>query len=169
MGISYKSMDSFQVFVQLRKGESMKIILRQDIQGLGKMGDIVNVANGYARNYLLPRKMAMEATEHNIQLLEKEKKKMETQLLKSRQEAEELARKIEETTITISKEVGEGEKMFGSVTSADIVEALGKEGISVDKRQIILERSIKKTGLFHIPIKVHPDITATLKLWVVKA
>jgi len=147
----------------------MKVILRQDIQGLGKMGDIVNVANGYARNYLLPRKMAMMATEQNIRLLEIEKKRMEARLLKSRQEAEELAKKIEETTVTIGREVGEGEKMFGSVTSTDIVEALEKEGISVDKRQILLERPIKKTGLFHIPVKVHPDITATLKLWVVKA
>lgn len=147
----------------------MKVILKEDIKGLGKMGDIVNVANGYARNYLIPRKIAFEATEHNIKIIEDEKKKIEEKLQQSLKEAEELAKRISEGSVTITREVGEDEKMFGSVTSADIAEALEKEGISIDKRQIIMDKPLKKLGLFHIPIKIHPEITATLKIWIVKA
>jgi len=147
----------------------MKVILKEDIKGLGKLGDIVNVAEGYGRNFLLPRKKAIEATPENIRSVEREKRKIEEKLKRDHQEAEELAKRISESTITLSRQVGEGDKMFGSVTSADIVEALEKEGIKIDKRQVHLEKPIKELGLFHIPVKLLPDVSTVLKVWIVKA
>lgn len=147
----------------------MKVILKEDIKGLGKMGDIVNVAEGYGRNFLIPRKKAVDASPENIKIVEKEKKRTEERLKHNLQEAEEFAKKIGEGSITISRQVGEGEKMFGSVTSVDIAEALEKEGLKIDKRQIHLEKPIKELGLFHVPVRIHQDMTADLKVWVVKA
>lgn len=147
----------------------MKVILKEDIKGVGKLGEIINVAEGYGRNFLIPRKKAVEATPENVKVIEREKKKLEALLKASIHEAEELQKKVNEGSVTISRQVGEGEKMFGSVTSADIAEVLEKEGINVDKKQIYLEKPIKELGLFHVPVKIHQDITADLKVWVVKA
>ena len=147
----------------------MKIILKEEIKGLGKAGDIVNVAEGYGRNFLLPRKKAVGATADNMRIAEQEKKKVEEGLKRNLHEAKELSNKIDGSSITIARQVGEGEKMFGSVTSADIGEALEKEGFNIDKRQVYLEKPIKELGLVHVPIKIHPDVTAELKVWIVKA
>lgn len=147
----------------------MKVILKEEIKGLGKLGDIVDVADGYGRNFLIPRKKAVEATSENIKSIESEKKKIEERLKRSHQEAEELSKRISESSITLSRQVGEGDKMFGSVTSADIAEALEKEGLKIDKRQVHLEKPIKELGLFHVPVKILPDVTADLKVWIVKA
>lgn len=147
----------------------MNVILKEDIKGLGKTGDTVKVADGYGRNFLIPGKKAVEATPENIRIVEREKKKLEERLKHNLQEAEELSKKIAESSVTISRQVGEGERMFGSVTPADIAEALEKEGLKIDRRQIHLERPIKELGLFQVPVKVHPEVSTNLKVWVVKA
>lgn len=147
----------------------MRVILKEDIKGLGSTGDLVNVANGYGRNFLIPTKKALEATAENIRIAEREKKRVEEDLKHSRQAAEELSNKIGGSSITISRQVGEEERMFGSVTSADIAEALEKEGLNINKRQIHLEKPIKELGLFHVLIKIHPEVTADLRVWIVKA
>ena len=147
----------------------MKIILKEDVKGLGKLGEIVEVSNGYSRNYLLPHKKAIEATAHNIKAVEHKKKELEEKMKQSLHEVEALSKKMSEMSVTVARQVGEGEKMFGSVTNADIAEAIGKEGITVDKHQIILEKPIKELGLFHIPVKLHPEISAEIKVWIVKA
>ncbi len=147
----------------------MKVILKEDIKGLGKMGEMAEVSTGYGRNFLLPHKKAVEATPHNIKTVEHEKKVIEDKIKKNLHEVEEISKKISETSVTISRQVGEGEKMFGSVTSADIAEAFATEGLNIDKRQIHLEKPIKELGLFHVPVRLHPEVTADLKVWVVKA
>ncbi|OGW14839.1 MAG: 50S ribosomal protein L9 [Nitrospirae bacterium GWA2_42_11] len=147
----------------------MKIILKEDVKGLGKAGAIVNVAEGYGRNFLLPQKKAVDATPDNLKKAEKEKKKEEEKQKHLIVDAQELAKKVNEYSITISRQVGEGEKMFGAVTSSDIAEALEKEGINIDKRQVYIEKPIKDLGLFQVPIKIHQDITSLLKVWIVKA
>lgn len=147
----------------------MKVILKEDIKSLGKLGEVVNVADGYGRNFLIPGKKAVEATTENINVFKRERKKLEEQLKASLHESEELQKKINEVSVTIGRQVGEGEKMFGSVTSADIAEALEKDGITVDKKLIYIEKPIKELGLFHVPVKIHPDISADLKVWIVKA
>ncbi len=147
----------------------MKLILKEDVKGLGKTGDVVNVADGYGRNFLIPGKKAAEATAENVRLAEREKKKAEENLKRSLHEAEEFSKKVSAISITVSRQVGDGERMFGSVTSADVAEALEKEGVTIDKRQVHLEKPIKELGLFHVPIKIHPDVTAEIKVIVVKA
>ena len=116
----------------------MKIILKEEIKGLGKLGDIVNVADGYGRNFLLPSKKAVETTAENIRMVEREKKKAEEVLKRGLHEAEELSKRVTEISLTISRQVGEGEKMFGSVTSADIAEAFTTESLTIYKKQIQL-------------------------------
>jgi len=147
----------------------MKVILKEEVKGLGKAGAIVNVAEGYGRNFLLPQKKAVDATPDNLKRAEKEKKKEEEKQKHLIVDAQELAKKVNEYSITISRQVGEGEKMFGAVTSSDIAEALEKEGINIDKRQVYIEKPIKDLGLFQVPIKIHQDITSLLKVWIVKA
>ncbi|OGW55306.1 MAG: 50S ribosomal protein L9 [Nitrospirae bacterium RIFCSPLOW2_12_42_9] len=147
----------------------MKVILKEEVKGLGKAGAIVNVAEGYGRNFLLPQKKAVDATPDNLKRAEKEKKKEEEKQKHLIVDAQELAKKVNEYSITISRQVGEGEKMFGAVTSSDIAEALKKEGINIDKRQVYIEKPIKDLGLFQVPIKIHQDITSLLKVWIVKA
>jgi len=147
----------------------MKVILKEDVKGLGKLGEIVEVSNGYSRNFLIPHKKAIEATVHNIKTVEHKKKELEEKMKQSLHEVEALSKKMSEMSVTVARQVGEGEKMFGSVTNADIAEAIGKEGITVDKHQIILEKPIKELGLFHIPVKLHPEISAEIKVWIVKA
>ncbi len=147
----------------------MKVILKEDIKGVGRMGEIAEVSTGYGRNFLLPHKKAVEATPHNIRIVEHEKKVIEEKMKKSLLEVEEVSKKMSELSVTISRQVGEGEKMFGSVTTADIAEALEKEGFTIDKRQIHLEKPIKELGLFHIPVKLHPEVSTEIKVWIVKS
>ena len=147
----------------------MKVILKEDVKGLGKLGEIVEVSSGYSRNFLLPQKKAVEATTHNIKVVERTKKALEEKMKQSLQDVEALSKRMSEMSVTISRKVGEGEKMFGSVTTADIAEAVTKEGISIDKHQITLEKPIKELGLFHVPVKLHPEVSADLKVWIVKS
>ena len=146
----------------------MKVILKQDHSELGKAGDIVSVKPGYARNFLLPQQIAFEATPANLKLFEEEKKRRALQLNREKKVAEELSKELDKVSCTIAVAVGEEDKLFGSVTSQDIVDALLEKGIEIDKRKVLLEESIKALGIYTVPIKLHPEVSANVKVWVVK-
>jgi len=146
----------------------MRIVLRTDVENVGRRGEVVKVADGYARNYLLPKKLALEATEGNMKRIEQERRVQEVHEAKEKQEADALAVRIALLSCTAVRKVGENEVLYGSVTSADVAELLEKEGFSLDKRKILLEEPIKSLGIYEVPIKLHPQVTASLKVWVVK-
>ncbi len=146
----------------------MRVILRVDVDKLGKAGEIKDVKDGYALNYLIPKKIAYPATAQNLKKIEEEKKQKLNKEEKLRSKMEELKQKIESISCTISVKAGEDEKLFGSVTSQHITEKLHTFGINLDKRQIEIEEPIKKLGVYHIPIKLHPEVKAELKVWVIK-
>jgi len=146
----------------------MKVILTEEIEAIGQPGDLLTVKDGYARNYLLPNNKAVKATTQNMKQLEHQKRFVGEKLNKIKSEAEKLAKKLEKTSCTITKPAGEEDKLFGSVTSADICENLKNEGIEIDKKKISLDAPLKELGIFNIPVKLHPEITATLKVWIVK-
>ena len=139
-----------------------------DVQGLGSQGDVVRVAEGYARNFLLPRKLAAPVTEATRRQLAKVRKVREEQDVKEQETAQNLVKTIEQVSCTIPVKTGEGGKLFGSVTTTDIVSALKAQGVEVDKHQIDLPEPLRELGVFNIPIKVHPKVQATLKIWVVE-
>lgn len=147
----------------------MQVILLEDIDRVGKKGSIINVSDGYARNFLLPKKKAVEATPVNKKRLDEELKHAEARLEKEKEVLLALAGKINNASVAIAQKVGEGDRLFGSVTAMDIVDALAKEGIHIDKKKIHIENPIKELGAFTVPIKLHPEITAELKVKVVKA
>lgn len=147
---------------------SIKVILLKDVNNLGRTGDIVSASEGYMRNFLFPRKLALPATEQNIKVAEADKKQKAVALEKERQEALNLADAISRVSVTIAMEAGKDDKLFGSVTSADIQKALEVENINIDKKKIDLKEHITQTGIFQVPVKLHQEITASLKLWVVK-
>jgi len=146
----------------------MEVILYEDVPDLGFAGDIVNVSDGYARNYLLPRKIAAIADKSKIAELEHKKRVAEAKKAKLKAAAEDLAAKLNNISVTISAEAGEGDKLFGSVTSANISAALREMGYAVDKRHIKLQEPIKKIGVYDIMIHLHPEVNASLKVWVVR-
>jgi large subunit ribosomal protein L9 len=145
----------------------MKVILLEDIDKLGKEGDVVDVTPGYARNYLLAKKKALLSNPGNMKRFGEIKKRKTIQYLKSKEEAERLAEKLNTVSITSVAKSGENEKLYGSVTSGDIVELLKKEGYELDKKKIAIGEPIKSLGVYSIPIKLHPEVQATIKLWVV--
>ncbi len=145
----------------------MEVILNESISSLGKAGDIVKVADGYARNYLLPKGLAIVANRKNVTQLEKQRAAILERAAKMRQEFEALASKLEELDIEIPVKVGEEDKLYGSVTSMDIAEAVSKAGYDVDRKKIQLPEPIKALGEFEVPVKLSPDVTATLKVKVV--
>jgi large subunit ribosomal protein L9 len=146
----------------------MKVILKADIERLGKIGDVVTVATGYARNFLMPRALAFEATPNNLAGIEVEKKRYAKTQVKARQEAEGLAARLGALSLTIRQPAGESDRLFGTVTTMDIAAALEKEGITLDKRQITVEEPIKTLGVYTVPVKLAPEVTASLKVWVVR-
>ncbi|MGH1363550.1 MAG: 50S ribosomal protein L9 [Calditrichia bacterium] len=146
----------------------MKIILRQDYENLGKTGDIVTVKPGYARNFLLPNKIAYPARPNFVRMLEEEQRQKQQKVRKEAQIAQDMAAKLSSVSLTIPVSVGEEDKMFGSVTSQDIADALAKEGHEIDRRKIVLEEPIKALGVTSVPIKLFPEVTAEIKVWVVK-
>jgi len=146
----------------------MKVILTEDVTTIGSAGDIITVKDGYARNYLIPNGKALRTTTQNIKTLEHQKRFVQAKLNKIKKEAESLVEKIEAISCTVTKAAGEEDKLFGSVTSADIQKSLKNEGIEIDKRKIVLDEPIKILGIFTVPIKIHPNVTANLKVWVVK-
>ena len=146
----------------------MRLILREDIPSLGQAGDVVEVADGYARNYLIPKKKAILATTDNIKALEHQRQLIIKRRERERKDAENLAKRIENTVCEIKKRAGEGRKIFGSVTSAEIALALEEKGIPVDKKKIILEEPIKQIGDYEVLVKFYPEIKAYLKVKVIK-
>ena len=146
----------------------MKIILTQTVNGLGKTGDLVTVKEGYARNYLIPKNIAKEATSGNMKTLEALKKKQALNDAKALNEANTLSEKIAALSVTINVKCGEEEKLFGTVTTEMISSALESEKILINKKDIILDEPIKKLGVYQVCVKVHPEIKTTLKVWVVK-
>ena len=146
----------------------MKVILLEDVPSLGKAGDTVKVSDGYGRNFLIPRKKALFATEKNLKAIEHQKTLVQHQMGKVKKNTETLARQIEALSCTFSKNVGESGKLFGSVTSMEIEAFLKENGIEVDRKKILLEEPIKNIGVFNVPIKLHQEITAHLKVWVVQ-
>ncbi len=145
----------------------MKLILQEDVRNLGRMGDVVNVADGYARNFLIPRKLGVEANVKNVRAMEHEKKKIEEKSKRIRQDAKGLAERLSSTEITLSAKAGEEEKLFGSITSMDIAEALKKDGFDVDKKKILLDDPIKRLGTYSEGIKIHHDVTAKVQVKVI--
>lgn len=145
----------------------MKVILKEDVKSLGAMGSVVNVADGYARNYLIPKNLAVEANTKNVKTLEHEKKKIAEQAKKIRNSAQSLAEKLSSMTITLSAKAGEEEKLFGSVTNIDIADALKKEGLDIDRKKIALDEPIKRLGSYTVGIKIHPELIARLNVAVV--
>ena len=145
----------------------MKVILRQDMDELGLEGTIINVKEGYARNYLIPKGFALIADQRNIKLIESQKKKIETNRIKAKEDAEKVAKTLEGIVITISHKAGEEDKLYGSVTSMEIAAELEKQGLSVDRKKISLDKPIKSLGEFEVKIKLHPQVTASVKVTVV--
>ncbi|HAM53632.1 MAG TPA: 50S ribosomal protein L9 [Nitrospiraceae bacterium] len=145
----------------------MKVILKEEVKSLGSIGSVVNVADGYARNYLIPKNLAVEANTKNIKALEHDKKKIEARAKKIRNTAQDLSDRLAGLTLTVSAKVGEGEKLFGSITTMDIAEALKKEGFDIERKKIMLDEPIKRLGSFTVGIKIHPQVTSQLALHVV--
>lgn len=145
----------------------MKVILLENIEKLGKEGDVVDVAPGYARNYLILRKKALVSSPGNMKKFEEIKKMKSVQYMKSKEEAEKLAEKLNTLSITAVVKVDENERLYGSVTLPDIAELLQKEGYEIDKKKIIIDEPIKNLGVYTIPINLHAEVQATIKLWVV--
>lgn len=146
----------------------MLVILRENVENLGRIGDLVNVTNGYARNFLIPRKLVMVADPANVKMIENQKKVLEKKRLAARAISQEMAKKISDQSVTISRKVGENDKLFGSVTQSDIADALKKTGLSVEKRMITLEQPIKALGVHTVTVKFDQDVSSTVKVWVVK-
>ncbi len=146
----------------------MKVILTQAIDRLGKIGDVLTVKDGYARNYLFPKNIAKEATPSNIKILESLKKKQLFEDENKLKEMKALALSLAGLSVTISAKAGDEERLFGTVTTEMISQALESEGISINKKDIILDEPIKKLGVYQVGVKVHPEVNATLRVWIVK-
>jgi large subunit ribosomal protein L9 len=145
----------------------MQVILREDVDNLGKIGDLVKVKDGYARNFLVPSKKAIEATPKNMKAMEHAKKMVSDRLRTLKKSAAADADRIKSLSITIKAKVGEEGKLFGSVTSMDIASAMQAQGVAIDRRRISLEEPIKRLGEFTVPVKLHTDVVADLKVTVI--
>jgi large subunit ribosomal protein L9 len=145
----------------------MEVILREHIENLGRRGDVVKVAAGYARNYLLPRKLALAVTENNRKQIDREKKVAEVREMEEKHQAEALAQRLTQIEIEIARRVGENDTLYGSVTTADIAHALEAKGFPIDKRKVNLADPLKAIGEFMVPLKIHREVTAQLRVKVV--
>lgn len=146
----------------------MQVILTKDIKSLGKKGEVVAVSRGYARNYLVPQGYAIEASGTNLRVREWEHSQVSLRYNKEIREATLLAQEIKKLSITIRCEVGENEKLYGSVTANDIIEALANEGVTLTRKQVLLEEPIKTLGIYNIQLKLHAEVEGKVKIWVVK-
>ncbi len=146
----------------------MKVILRKHFENLGEVGTVVEVKDGYALNYLIPRQLAYLATEGNINALKEEKKQAAAKEVKELEAANKLKVELEKTSVSILVKVGEEEKLFGSVTAQDVAAALNTKGFDIDKRKIDLAEPIKALGIHDVNVKLHPKVIAVVKTWVVK-
>jgi len=145
----------------------MEVILREHVDNLGRRGEIVKVADGYARNYLLPRKLALVATEGNRKQIERERVKFEAKEAEEQKAAGAIAERLGSVEIEIARRVGETEALYGSVTTSDIAEALAAKGFDVDRRKLQLQEPIKKLGEYSIPVRLHRDVTPAIKVRVI--
>lgn len=145
----------------------MKVILKEDVKNLGLAGSIVNVADGYARNFLIPRNLAVEASTKNVKALEQERKRIEEAARKVKEMAQEISKRLSSITLQIKAKAGEEGKLFGSITNADISEALKKEGFDVDKRRIVLEEPIKRLGSYTVNVKLHQEMTVPVNINII--
>ncbi len=146
----------------------MKVILRKNFDQLGQIGDIVDVKDGYARNFLIPRNIAFAAQKGNMKALEEEKKQLSKKREKELQAAEKLSAELEKVSVTIPVKVGEEDKIFGTVTTQMIADALKEKGYEIDRRKIDLEEPIKALGIYSVNVKLHPTVTTVVKTWVVR-
>ncbi len=146
----------------------MNVILFKDVENLGKIGDVLKVKEGFARNYLFPQNLAYPATEANLKRIEQQKIKKAALEAKDKKEAEALAEKLNKLSCTVTVEVNDREKLYGSVTETDIARSLEVEGFSIDKKSIILEKPIEELGIFDVQIKLYPGVMAKIRLWVAK-
>ncbi|ACO34270.1 MULTISPECIES: 50S ribosomal protein L9 [Acidobacterium] len=144
----------------------MEVILKEDIETLGHRGDIVKVADGYGRNYLLPKKLAMEATAANKAVIEQMKASAVRRSAKEKAEAEQLVAQLDAVALVFERKVGDHDHLFGSVTSSDIAQQLEQQGFHIDRRKVQLEEPLKQTGEFLIPVKLHREVTAHVKVTV---
>jgi large subunit ribosomal protein L9 len=147
----------------------MNVILKSEIKGLGKAFEVVKVRDGYGRNWLLPQGLALAATNANLRHLDVEKKRQVARDAKLKVGAEELAKKLGSTSVTVSVRVHEGDKLYGSVGAVEICEKLAESGIQLDKSAILLDEPIKALGVFQVAVRLHTDVEAKVKVWVVKA
>ncbi len=146
----------------------MEVILREDIEKLGNRGEVVKVAPGYARNYLLPKKLAVAATDANRKIVEQERQAHLRKEAKLKNEAEDLAKLVNGVSVTIAQKAGENDQLFGSVTSKDISEALAAKNFTIDRRKVHLDDPIKQLGEYKVPVRLHKDVTAEVTVTVVK-
>ncbi len=146
----------------------MEVILRDDVAHLGKAGEVVTVKNGYARNYLIPRGLAYHATAGNKRRIEVERQQRDARLVTQRAEAATVAERLAAISLTFTVRTGEGEKLFGSITAADIAEKLKEQGFAVDKRRIELDEPIKMVGIYKVPVRLEAGVAGEVRVWVVK-
>jgi len=146
----------------------MDVILRQDVENLGRVGELVTVKDGYARNFLLPRGLAYLASEGNRRRIEAEARQREKKAGAQRESARELAGRLEAVSLTFTMKAGEGDRLFGSVTAADVADRLAAEGLPVDKKTVELHEPIKALGVYKVPVRLHHDVRPEVRVWVVK-
>jgi large subunit ribosomal protein L9 len=146
----------------------MELILLDDVKDVGKRGERITVKDGYARNYLLPRKLALPATSRGVKMMQEADRMRAVREVKVHREAEELAKALNKVSCTAEVQAGEDDRVFGSVTSADIADLLKAQGFDIDKRKVIIDEPLKALGVYTIPVKLHGDVEAKVKVWVVK-
>jgi len=146
----------------------MDVILKQDVDKLGKAGSIVKVKDGFGRNFLIPNGLALSVTSSNLKKLEQEKQRKIAQSEKIKQEALELKARLDGFSLTIPALAQEEDRLYGGIANQDVTQALEEEGFTIDKNAIVLEQTIKSLGIYEIPVKLHPEVTATIKVWIVK-
>jgi len=146
----------------------MEVILREDIERLGNRGQVVKVADGYARNFLLPKRLAVAATDANRKIVEQERQAHLRREAKQKGEAEDLSKLLSGVTVTIAQKAGENDQLFGSVTSKDVADALAAKNFTIDRRKVLMDEPIKQLGEFKIPVRLHKDVTAEVTVKVVK-
>ena len=146
----------------------MRIVLREDVEKLGRRGEVVEVAPGFARNFLLPKGKALHATDGNMKVVERERRRYAIRQAKDTEEAAIVARRLAGISCTIVRKVGENDQLYGSVTASDIAEYLAKEGVTIDKRRILLEEPIRALGIYTVPVRLHAEVSGEIRVWVVK-
>ncbi|WP_180538159.1 50S ribosomal protein L9 [Nevskia soli] len=146
----------------------MEVILREDVEKLGARGEVVKVAAGYARNFLLPQRLAVAATESNKKIVDQERQAWLKREAKAQNESEDLSKLLDAQTVTITQRAGENDQLFGSVTAKDLADALEAQGFTIDRRKILLEEPIRSLGDFTVPVRLHRAVTANLKVHVAR-